>query len=105
MEFDENSVKLLISYDPLPERREAYLRYVRGEFVPALEQLGLVMCDAWYTAYGSHPLRLAGFLASDRDALQRVLESEDFQDLERRLREFVINYKRKIVPHRATFQY
>jgi hypothetical protein len=105
MEFDENSVKLLISYDPLPERREAYLRYVRGEFVPALEQLGLVMCDAWYTAYGSHPLRLAGFLASDRDALQRVLESEDFLDLERRLREFVINYKRKIVPHRATFQY
>jgi hypothetical protein len=105
MEFDENSVKLLISYDPLPERREAYLRYVRGEFVPALEQLGLVMCDAWYTAYGSHPLRLAGFLASDRDALKQVLESDDFQDLERRLQEYVINYKRKIVPHRATFQY
>ncbi len=105
MEFDENSVKLLISYDPLPERREAYLRYVRGEFVPSLEHLGLVMCDAWYTAYGSHPLRLAGFLASDRATLEQVLESEDFQDLERRLQEYVVNYTRKIVPHRSTFQY
>ena len=65
-EMDEYAVKLLISYDPLPEQREAYLQYVRGEFVPALEQLGLIMCDAWYTAYGSHPLRLAGFLATDR---------------------------------------
>ncbi|MEJ2551463.1 MAG: hypothetical protein P8Z42_04300 [Anaerolineales bacterium] len=105
MESDENSVKLLISYDPLPERWEAYLSYVRGEFVPALEHLGLVMCDAWYTAYGSHPLRLAGFLASDLARLKQVLESEDFQDLERRLKEYVVNYSRKIVPHRATFQY
>ena len=101
---DEYAVKLLISYDPLPERREGYLHYVRGEFVPALEQLGLVMCDAWYTAYGSHPLRLSGFLATDRDALEQVINSETFQDLESRLQEYVTNYKRKIVPHRATFQ-
>ncbi len=105
MELEEYTAKLLISYDPLPERREAYLRYVRGEFVPALEQLGLVMCDAWYTAYGSHPLRLSGFLASDRATLEQVIDSEAFQDLERRLLGYVTNYKRKIVPHRATFQY
>jgi hypothetical protein len=105
METDEYAVKLLISYDPLPDRREGYLHYVRGEFVPALEQLGLVMCDAWYTAYGSHPLRLSGFLATDRDTLEDVLDSQTFQALERRLLEFVSNYSRKIVPHRATFQY
>ncbi len=105
MDSDEYTVKLLISYDPLPERREGYLHYVRGEFVPALEQLGLVMCDAWYTAYGSHPLRLSGFMATDRDTLEEVLDSQAFQSLERRLLEFVSNYSRKIVPHRATFQY
>lgn len=104
MNPDEFTVKLLISYDPLPDEREGYLHYVRGEFVPALEQLGLVMCDAWYTAYGSHPLRLSGFLAVDRDTLQQVIDSKAFQDLERRLLKYVTNYKRKIVPHRSTFQ-
>lgn len=102
---DKYAVKLLISYDPLPDRREGYLHYVRGEFVPALEQLGLVMCDAWYTAYGSHPLRLSGFLATDRATLEQVLNSEAFQNLERRLLAYVANYSRKIVPHRSTFQY
>jgi hypothetical protein len=104
-ESEEFTVKLLISYDPLPDRREGYLHYVRGEFVPALEQLGLVMCDAWYTAYGPHPLRLSGFLASDRDALEQVINSATFQDLEIRLLKYVANYSRKIVPHRSTFQY
>src|SRR3972149_3668319 len=50
-------VKLLLSYDPLPERGEEYFRYVLGEFVPALEHLGLTMSEAWHTAYGSRPPR------------------------------------------------
>ncbi len=41
----DGPVKMLLTYDPLPERREAYFRYVLGEFVPALEQLGLKMSE------------------------------------------------------------
>jgi hypothetical protein len=105
MEIKADPVKLLLTYDPLPERREAYLQYVRGEFVPTLEQLGLVMSDAWHTAYGSYPLRLAGFLASDRELMESIIASDTFMDLETRLQEFVTNYERKVVPMRTTFQY
>jgi hypothetical protein len=105
MEQEQDPVKLLLSFDPLPGKREAYFHYVLGEFVPTLEHLGLQMCEAWHTAYGAYPLRLTGFLASDRDTLEDILTSHDFKDLETRLQEFVINYQRRIVPMKKRFQF
>ena len=101
----EDSVKLLLTYDPLPKHREEYFRYVLGEFVPALENLGLTLCEAWHTAYGEYPLRLTGFIADDREALETVLASPEFLELEGRLQDFVINYSRKIVPQQPRFQF
>ncbi|OGT25002.1 MAG: hypothetical protein A2Z17_07680 [Gammaproteobacteria bacterium RBG_16_66_13] len=103
--IDDGRVKLLLAYDPIPDRREAYFNYVLGEFVPALEHLGLTMSEAWHTAYGAYPLRLAGFVASDRQQLEEVLASERFQVLEARLQEFVVNYTRRVVSCRTLFQY
>jgi len=98
-------VKMLLTYDPLPERREAYFRYVLGEFVPALEQLGLKMSEVWHTAYGEYPLRLAGFVATDRETMDEVLTSQAFLELEARLQEFVANYDRRVVPFQGRFQF
>lgn len=105
MKLDNAPVKLLLTYDLMPGQREAYLLYVRGKFVPALEQMGLKMCEAWHTAYGEHPLRLTGFLASDRDTMEEIVASESFKELEAGFQDYVINYNRKIVPLKATFQY
>jgi hypothetical protein len=102
---NQKSVKLLLSFDPIPGKREAYFHYVLGEFVPALEHLGLTMCEAWHTAYGSYPLRLTGFLAEDRNTMEHILASEDFLDMEDKLQEFVVNYDRRIVAVRASFQF
>ena len=102
---DDRRVKLLLTYDPLPENREAYFNYVLGEFVPALEHLGLTMSEAWHTAYGPYPLRLAGFIAEDKTHLEEILASERFQDLEGRLKAFVANYHRRVVPSRGRFQF
>ncbi len=96
---------MILTYDPIPEFREDYFRYVLGEFVPALEHLGLSMCEIWHTAYGSYPLRLAGFLAPDRDTMEKVVASEEFLDLESRLQNYVINYSRRLVPQSQTFQF
>lgn len=102
---NDGPIKMLLSYDPLPEQREAYFRYVLGEFVPALEQLGLKMSEVWHTAYGDYPLRLAGFIAPDRKTMDEVLRSEAFLELESRLQDFVVNYHRRIVRHGGRFQY
>jgi hypothetical protein len=37
--------------------------------------------------------------------MEQVLASEAFQELEDRLKEFVTNYQRKIVPVRERFQF
>jgi len=102
---DHDSVKLLLSFDPIPGKREAYFRYVLGEFIPTLEHLGLKMCEAWHTAYGSYPLRLTGFLADDTETLQRVINSDDFLVMEDKLQEYVVNYVRRVVPMRVGFQF
>ncbi len=97
--------KLLLTYDPIPERREAYFQYVLGEFVPALEQMGLSLCEAWHTAYGAYPLRLSGFIAINETDIEDILASEDFLELEERLQEFVANYNRRVVHYRSNFQF
>ncbi len=97
--------KLILTFDPIPERREAYFRYVLGEFVPSLEQMGLKMCEAWHTAYGEYPLRLTAFVAEDGEGMEQVLTSEAFQLLEDRLMEYVVNYRRRLVPRENGFQF
>jgi hypothetical protein len=103
--IDEHPVKLLLSYDPIPDRREEYFQYVLGEFVPMLEYLGLTMCETWHTAYGCYPLRLTGFIAPDGETLQQILDSEEFHSLEARLQQFVCNYERRVVTQRGGFQF
>jgi hypothetical protein len=67
--------------------------------------MGLKMSEAWHTAYGDYPLRLAGFIASDRRTMDEVLASPAFGDLENRLQEFVANYNRRVVPFLGRFQF
>jgi hypothetical protein len=102
---DGTPVKLLLTFDPLPDRREDYFRYLLGEFVPALEGLGLTMAEAWHTAYGDYPLRLTGFLAPDEATMEAVLASTTFEELEARLQEFVENYRRRVVPAGRRFRF
>ena len=105
VDTDQQRVKLILTYDPRPDRREDYFQYVLGEFVPRLASEGLAMSDAWHTAYGQYPLRLTGFVAPDMASLERILTSQTFRDLEARLQEYVSNYQRRIVPARRGFQF
>jgi hypothetical protein len=98
-------VKLILTYDPLPAQREEYIRFIMSEFVPGLERLGLKMSESWHTAYGSYPLRLTCFVASDYPTLNQVLGSDDFRSLEFSLQAYVDNYNRRIVPLKSRFQF
>ena len=98
-------VKMLLTFDPLPERREEYFHYMLGEFVPALESLGLTMAETWHTAYGDYTLRLTALAAQDASTLGTVSESYVFAQLEARLQDFVENYHRRVVPADRRFQF
>jgi len=98
-------VKLLLTFDPLPGRREEYFSYMLGRFVPSLEQLGLTMAETWHTAYGDYPLRLTAFLAPDASTMSTVIGSDAFARLEEQLQDYVRNYSRRIVPADRRFQF
>jgi hypothetical protein len=90
-------VKLILTYDILPEALDSYYRFMLGELVPAVQKLGLYMNGAWHTAYGNYPIRLVEFIAEDRAALSAVLDSPAWEQLETRLQEYIFNYRKKIV--------
>ena len=103
--MSDSRVKMLMSYDVVPELQQAYYEFVLGEMVPAAQSMGLVLSEAWHTAYGDYPIRLNGFVARDKAALDRVLGSPEWQQLEDKLKRFVTGYHRKIVAYREGFQF
>ena len=101
----DSRVKMLITYDVVPELQQAYYEFVLGEMVPTAQSIGLVLSEAWHTAYGEYPIRLNGFVARSRQDLDRILASAEWQQLEDKLKRFVNGYHRKIVPYREGFQF
>ena len=97
--------KLLLSYDIDPSDSESYYQFVLGEFVPAVQAMGLYMLEAWHTAYGPYPIRLIGFVAEDIETIYDALRSSTYQSLEDKLLEHISNYKRRIVHFREGFQF
>jgi hypothetical protein len=96
---------MLITYDVVPELQQAYYEFVLGEMIPTAQSLGLVLSEAWHTAYGDYPIRLNSFVARSKQELDRILASGEWQQLEEKLKRFVTGYQRKIAPYREGFQF
>jgi hypothetical protein len=97
----ESRVKLLISYDVVPELQQAYYEFVLGEMIPSAQSMGLVLNEAWHTAYGDYPIRLNGFVgaAAGLDRFWPLLNGSSWKKAKR----FVNGYHRKIVVYREGF--
>jgi hypothetical protein len=102
--MDETGMKLLLEYDVVQETLQEYYQFVMGQYVPALQSMGLQMSEAWHTAYGNAPNRLVGFVCSDRQTMDRLLDSELWVDLNEQLEKFVTDLQYKVVPYRGGFQ-
>lgn len=98
-------VKLLLSYDILSGKENAYRRFVVEELLPKAQELGLTPTDAWHTAYGSYPTRLIGFVAESLDAAHTALASGEWEALIRRLKGYTGDLSQRLVPLRGGFQW
>ena len=87
--------KLILTYDVQQDMQDTYLQFMLGEFVPAVQSLGLQMTGAWHTAYGQYPIRLIEFIGEDQVAIEAVLETPLWNKMESRLLGFVANYSKK----------
>ncbi len=102
--MDENGIKLLMEYDVQQDTLQDYYQFVMGQYVPALQSMGLQMSEAWHTAYGEAPNRMLGFVCGDRQTMNRLLDSDLWRDLNEELTKYVSDLSYKIVPYRGGFQ-
>ena len=98
-------VKLLVTYNIKPNREAEYYRYVLGEFLPALQNVGLAMIEGWHTAYGDYPLRLIVFRADSEDKLRDIMKTDEWNAGKERLLKMVRDYEECIVPAKKVFQF
>ena len=97
-------VKLLLTYNVNDDASEEYRQFVLGEFLPAVQKMGLAVTEVWLTTYGDYPERQTELVSRDEDTMWRILGSEEWQELEERLNEYVNDFGRKIVPYQPGFQ-
>ncbi len=96
--------KMLLSYNILPQFQQEYMDFMMNTFVPTLQHLGLENQGVWHTAYGNYPMRLLVFVAEQQD-MQAALASEEWRQLEARLKTFITDYTCRIVPFQPGFQF
>jgi hypothetical protein len=98
------AVKLLLTWDILPGREQEYFEFVVRDFIPGMQRMGMEPSDAWFTMYGEQPQIMAALQIASINALQRILDSSEWQDMVQRLLDYVENFNYKVVQARAGFQ-
>ena len=98
-------LKLLLAYNIRPNREAEYYRYVLGEFLPSLQDIGLMMVEGWHTAYGDYPVRLIVFRAHDGVDMYEVLKSSEWDRGKEKLLKLVGDYEERLVPAKNVFQF
>ncbi|MDZ7843468.1 MAG: hypothetical protein U5K99_01490 [Anaerolineales bacterium] len=98
------TVKILMSWDILPDREQEYFEFVISEFIPEIKQLGIRPVDAWYTMYGDHPQIMVSARSRSQSALNLALASREWTQLRDNLLTFIDNFSYKIIPARSGFQ-
>lgn len=97
--------KLIVTYDVPSGGHDHYYQFIMSEFIPAMQEMGVYMAEAWHTAYGDYPLRMASFVAEDYETIQNMLSSKRWRELEGRFLTYVRNYSHKVVEYRPGFQF
>jgi hypothetical protein len=98
------TVKLLMTWDILPNREQEYFEFVISDFIPEIKQLGIRPVDVWYTMYGEQPQIMVAVKTQSQSALNVAMASKEWQRLLDNLLQFVENFSYKVIPSRTGFQ-
>lgn len=99
------TVKLLMSWDIIPEHEQDYFEFVIRDFLPGVQKIGFELSDAWATVYGDRPQILVGAVVPDMQTAQSTMNSTEWDNLYTQLREYVHNFSYKIVESSGGFQF
>jgi hypothetical protein len=98
------AVKLLMTWDILPGKEQEYFEYHIREFIPALENIGLSLNEAWITVYGKGPKLAAEAVLENLDKAMNLINSNGWDDLSMQLEDFAENFEYKVIPAKKSWQ-
>jgi hypothetical protein len=98
------AVKLLLTWDILPNLEQEYFEFVMSDFLPEIKQLGIRPADVWYTMYGDQPQIMVAAKTQSQASLNVVIASKEWQLLLENLSKFVENFSYKVIPAQTGFQ-
>jgi hypothetical protein len=98
-------LKMLLAYNIVPEHQDEYLNFMMNTFVPTIQRMGLTSAGVWHTVYGDYPGRLLVFVSDDEATMEEILAGKTWRDLEARMKQFVNDYSRRVVPFQPGFQF
>lgn len=96
--------KLLMTWNIIPGREQAYIEFNAKVFVPKMMEFGLHPMDSWFTQFGDAPQVTVGWVADDTAVIRRAIDSDDWRSLVTELDRFVSDFTYKIVPVTGRFQ-
>ena len=103
--MNEMMIKLILTWDIIPEQEREYFEFVIREFLPGVQKLGLDLSDAWATVYGEQPQIQVGAVSDSFEAIHSILTTPEWDELKEKLMIYVINYQQKVVNLRKGFQF
>jgi len=95
-------------WDVKPGRDQDYFEFVMREWVPGITKLGLEPTGAWYTIYShdeNSPRYMAEGIVENANQMRRILDSDEWSELQAKLMEYVENYSHKVVRVSGGFQF
>jgi hypothetical protein len=98
------ALKIIMTWDILPNKEQEYFEFVVSEFIPKIKRLGISPVDAWYTMYGDSPQIMVTARTKNEASLDVALSSSDWQRLIDDLLTFVDHFSYKVIPSRSGFQ-
>ncbi len=103
--MSQTPIKLILSWDIVPQHEQEYFEFVIREFLPGIQKLGFALTDAWATTYGDEPQIMVGAVFPTLHEARQLLISEEWIRLNNKILNFVENYRQKIIPARSGFQF
>ena len=96
--------KLLMRWDIRAETESEYFEFLVHEFIPGLNQLGIMDIQVWYTQYGDCEKKLASGITPSIEKMRDALNSDEWENLINKLQQFVENFSKKIIAATGGFQ-
>jgi len=96
--------KLLMRWDIRPETESEYFEFLVHEFIPGLNKLGIMEIQVWYTQFGDCEKKLASGITPSMDKMKAALNSDEFEMLLNKLKQFVDNFNQKVISATGGFQ-